>query len=250
MEKVQNIIYQFKICVSLDEYEQAIEYFENIVNFIDEYDYKEVEIINRLVKKTLRHRRKLLDDIIAMNLALPQNEINNTQVVEFFTGYAYKETIEMVHRLQTCIVIAYNKIKNDKELALMNKILGKLHAFLYTYEDYDKTINLETALMYYHKALELAMANLNKFEVLRYKIYLSYLKFAKSCMKDHYKTMLFCINVRKEMKEIVKKIDLSDNKLISDISIIQNKFDAFFDANIEAYNKVVNIYFPELRTYQ
>ena len=79
MEKVQNIIYQFKICVSLDEYEQAIEYFENIVNFIDEYNYKEVEIINRLVKKTLRHRRKLLDDIIAMNLALPQNEINNTQ---------------------------------------------------------------------------------------------------------------------------------------------------------------------------
>ena len=172
MEKVQNIIYQFKICVSLDEYEQAIEYFENIVNFIDEYNYKEVEIINRLVKKTLRHRRKLLDDIIAMNLALPQNEINNTQVVEFFTGYAYKETIEMVHRLQTCVVIAYNKIKNDKELALINKILGKLHAFLYTYEDYDKTINLETALMYYHKALELAMANLNKFEVLRYKIYL------------------------------------------------------------------------------
>ena len=177
MEKVQNIIYQFKICVSLDEYEQEIEYFENIVNFIDEYNYKEVEIINRLVKKTLRHRRKLLDDIIAMNLALPQNEINNTQVVEFFTGYAYKETIEMVHRLQTCVVIAYNKIKNDKELALINKILGKLHAFLYTYEDYDKTINLETALMYYHKALELAMANLNKFEVLRYIIYLSYENF-------------------------------------------------------------------------
>ena len=59
--------------------------------------------------------------------------------------------------------------------------------------------------------------------------------------------MLFCINATKEIKEIIEsQKDITDMK---GIISIERKYEQFFEENIEAYNRVLQIYVPEIRKY-
>ena len=246
-DNIHDVTYRFKICVSLDDDENALIYLERLVNYIEEYDYEELEIIHRLFKRLIHQKRKLLSKVIFLHKELPTNAFMKSQVLSLFTSQVHRESIDIIHRLLTCLNIALRKSKGDKSIVLSNKLCGKVYAFLYEYDDDNKTDNLQNALSHYQKAITLSIMKLAKGELLKYNVFLSYCKFSKKACKDYYRSMLFCINATKEIKEIIEsQKDITDMK---GIISIERKYEQFFEENIEAYNRVLQIYVPEIRKY-
>ena len=74
-DNIHDVTYRFKICVSLDDDENALIYLERLVNYIEEYDYEELEIIHRLFKRLIHQKRKLLSKVICLHKELKDQEI-------------------------------------------------------------------------------------------------------------------------------------------------------------------------------
>ena len=159
-DNIHDVTYRFKICVSLDDDENALIYLERLVNYIEEYDYEELEIIHRLFKRLIHQKRKLLSKVIFLHKELPTNAFMKSQVLSLFTSQVHRESIDIIHRLLTCLNIALRKSKGDKAIILSNKLCGKVYAFLYEYDDDNKTDNLQNALSHYQKAITLSIMKL------------------------------------------------------------------------------------------
>ena len=245
---LQNISFQFQICVGLDETEQAVLYLEQIVNFIEEYSLDELEMVNRLTKRIVHQKKKQLNTLITINeppIGVSTTQTNSKEVLTNYTTYLHNEAITLVIRLLSCINISLSKLTEHRSRALCYKLLGKIHSFLYLYDDNDKSSNLQMALKYYQTAIKLCIKHLDITDQVRMKTYLSYCRFAIVSLKDYYRAMLFCINAK---KEIEKEIEGKEN-VEKVVFVMLDKYEKFINDNIDIYNRVMKIYFPEINNY-
>jgi hypothetical protein len=113
------------------------------------------------------------------------------------------------------------------------------------YDDNDKSSNLQMALKYYQTAIKLCIKHLDITDQVRMKTYLSYCRFAIGSLKDYYRAMLFCINAK---KEIEKEIEGKEN-VGKVVFVMLDKYEKFINDNIDIYNRVMKIYFPEINNY-
>ena len=109
---------------------------------------------------------------------------------------------------------------------------------MYLYDDNDKSSHLENALEHYKKAVTYAM-KLDKYSIIKLRILLSFAKFQIRCMKDYYRSVLFASNVITEIKE-------SENE---EVIAMADKFKKLYEDNIDAYNRVLKVYYPEIKKY-
>ena len=61
---IQELLFRFKISVTLDDYKEALNCFDKIINEIEEYNLEEIEIINRLSKVIYKESNKILNTLI------------------------------------------------------------------------------------------------------------------------------------------------------------------------------------------
>lgn len=255
IDNLQTTSYQFKICVTLQEYPQSVFCLEKVITFISEYSFEEIEILNRLANELLKKTTKLLNAVYAIHLnsenSFCESKYHNKIVLDDYSRYLQKDSIELIKRLLVCLEVIIVKVTEVPSKALCSKIIGKVNSFLSIYADGDcSNINrpnyLESALISYKQVLSFAIEQLNTLTALRLRIILSYCKFISKYMKDYYRSMLLCMNIIEEIHTSLAKSkneneDEESNKSIQSILV---KFKLFYDENINEYNKTVLKYFP------
>ena len=259
-----DILNSFKICISIEDYKQGIIYLEKINNnkLILEYYFDDINLINRLVKITLKNFSETLKKIINLHKKKENNEDYEIKVLNYFTNNCHNEILFYIQKLLNSIISIKNLIKVEGiEKSLYFKLLAKIYKFLFLYDDYDKSFNLEKSLLNYQTSIKLII-NYNKenkesnFElnILKYKIIFSYVKFVNFCLKDYYRSVLFCINIMEEIKNEIKNNIIDEENYVDEdynenLNIILNKYKLFFDNNIDIYNRILKIYYPEIKKY-
>lgn len=256
MDNIHHLSYQFKICVTLEENNQSLLYLEKIMNHIEEFSKEEIEIVNRLIKNTLRSSEKTLLNIIGVNKDRLQHYENtsndnkyiedlnqlsfeeNDKVLNIYTKHTYAEIINSIERLVSCTYLILQKVKNEDSIVIIYKNIGKLNAFLSRYEDTDKSQHLELGLVNYQQAISLLIKHFEKTDVLRLKVFLSYCKFVAKYLKDYYRSVLFCINVMESLKK-----ELADKEVDKEIIQLSAKYKLFYQNNIENYNIIISKYY-------
>lgn len=256
--EIQDFLYKFKICVTLDDYKDALDCFDKIVGEINEYKLEEIEIINRLSKVIYKENTKILNSLIKIE---NNSEEEDKNIINFYMNYVHDDCLSIIRRLLFDIQIMESKIKNEIAIALINKIKGKLHSFCFKFDDNDKSGNLEKALFSYKKAIEIIILDNNKNKdndedtnesIIKFKILLSYCKFCKNCLKDYYRCILFCSNVINDIKKEIENNEIDDENNIDDdyaeaLKNLLDKFNNFYEENIDTYNRVIKVYFPEMK---
>ena len=259
---IQELLYRFKICVTLDDYKEALNCFDKIINEIEEYNLEEIEIINRLSKIIYKESTKILNTLINIE---QNSEEEDKNIINFYMNYIHDDCLSIIRRLLFDIQLMENKIKNEIAIALINKIKGKLHSFFFKYDDNDKSGNLEKALFSYKKAIKIIILNNEKKNndndideetnesIIKFKILFSYCKFCKNCLKDYYRCILFCSNVIKDIKKELENNEVDgeniDDEYEENLQILLGKFNNFYEDNVETYNRVIKVYFPEIKKY-
>ena len=180
-------------------------------------------------------------------------------------NYIHDDCLSIIRRLLFDIQLMENKIKNEIAIALINKIKGKLYSFCFKFDDNDKSGNLEKALFSYKKAIKIIILNNEKKNndndidedtnesIIKFKILFSYCKFCKNCLKDYYRCILFCSNVIKDIKKELENNEVDgeniDDEYEENLQILLGKFNNFYEDNVETYNRVIKVYFPEIKKY-
>ena len=89
--------------------------------------------------------------------------------------------------------------------------------------------------------------------IIKFKILFSYCKFCKNCLKDYYRCILFCSNVIKDIKKELENNEIDgeniDDEYEENLQNLLGKFNTFYEDNIETYNRVIKVYFPEIKKY-
>jgi hypothetical protein len=264
IENNDDILNSFKICLSIEDYKQGIIYFEKIIanKLILEYYFDDIILVNRLVKITLKNFTKNLNNLIDLNKKKENNEDYEIKVLNYFTNNCHNEILFYIQKLLNSTISIKNLIKVEGiEKSLYFKILAKLYKFLFLYDDYDKSFNLEKSLFNYQTSIKLII-NCNKdnknssFElnIYKYKIIFSYIKFVNFCLKDCFRSVLFCINTMEEIKNEIKNNIIEEENYVDEdynenLNIMLDKDQLFFDNNIDIYNRILKIYYPEIKKY-
>ena len=156
---IQELLFRFKISVTLDDYKEALNCFDKIINEIEEYNLEEIEIINRLSKVIYKESTKILNTLIKID---QNSEEEDKNIINFYMNYIHDDCLSLIRRFLFDIQLMEDKIKNEIAIALINKIKGKLHSFCFKYDDNDKSGNLEKALFSYKKAIKIIILNNEK----------------------------------------------------------------------------------------
>lgn len=246
--------YKFKICLTIEEYSRALEYFEKLTSEVEDFSVDDADLIRRLKKGLTKQSKKYLT-----NMQLTTEEENSRamrsayrNLLENYSNNLQEEAFSMVETLISCLNNILNKAKDNKLIAIILCAKASLCAFLSQFSN-EKSSNLELAYSYYKTAIEMSVKHIPKLDLSRLKIAYSYAKFVFTKINDKYRSILFVLNVLEEIHQIQGNENLIDEQnenfnldaFLKDLAKIERKFKAFHDKNIEEFNNIVRQYHPE-----
>jgi predicted HicB family RNase H-like nuclease len=245
--------YKFKICLTIEEYTRALEYFEKLTNEVNDFTEDNGELIRRLKKGLTKQYKKYLNN---MNNTLNEENsrpMRNTfrNLIDNYTVNLQEEAFCMVETLINCINNILSKTKDNKLIAIILCSKASLLGFLSQYSN-EKSTNLELAYSYYKSSVEKAFKFLPKTDISRMKIAYSYAKFIFTKINDKYRSMIFILNYLDEINLIKNNENLLNDfegdeldSYLKELSKIERKFKNFHESNIEDFNKIFQQYHPE-----
>ena len=246
--------YKFKICLTIEEYSRALEYFEKLTSEIEDFSIDDADLIRRLKKGLTKQFKKYL-----YNMQTTIDEENSRamrgsyrNLLENYSNSLQEEAFSMVETLISCLNNILNKTKDNKLIAIILCAKASLCAFLSQFSS-EKSSNLELAYSYYKTAIEMSVKHIPKLDLSRLKIAYSYAKFVFTKINDKYRSILFVLNVLEEIHQIQGNENLIDEQnenfnldvFLKDLAKVERKFKTFHDKNIEEFNGIVRQYHPE-----
>lgn len=246
--------YKFKICLTIEEYTRALEYFEKLTSEIGEFSVDDADLIRRLKKGLTKQYKKYLNNMQTTIEEENSKNIRNVyrNLIENYSTNLQEEAFCMVEALISCLNNILNKTKDNKLSAIILCAKASLCAFLSQYSN-EKSSNLELAYSYYKSSIEMAMKHIPKLDITRMRIAYSYAKFIFTKIKDKYRSILFILNFLEEIHQIQNNENLIDennenfnlDNFLKELAKIEKKFKTFHDKNIEEFNTIVRQYHPE-----
>ena len=246
--------YKFKICLTIEEYSRALEYFEKLTSEVEDFSVDDADLIRRLKKGLTKQFKKYLNNIQSTideeNSRAMRSAYRN--LLENYSNNLQEEAFSLVETLISCLNNILNKTKDNKLIAIIFCAKASLCAFLSQFSN-KKSSNLELAYSHYKTAVEMSVRHIAKLDLSRLKIAYSYAKFIFTKIHDKYRSMLFVLNVLEEIHQIQNNENLIDennenfnlDNFLKDLAKIERKFKAFHDKNIEEFNCIVRQYHPE-----
>ena len=245
--------YKFKICLTIEEYTRALEYFEKLINEVNEFTEDNAELIRRLKKGLTKQYKKYLNNmnqtINEENSRAMRNTFRN--LIDNYSTNLQEEAFCMVETLISCINNILTKTKDNKLISIVLCSKASLLGFLSQFSN-EKSTNLELAYSYYKSSIEKAIKYMPKTDISRMKIAYSYAKFIYTKINDKYRSILFILNYLEEIHQIQNNENLLNDlegkdldNYLKDLAKIEKKFKDFHQQNISEFNKIVQEYHPE-----
>ena len=245
--------YKFKICLTIEEYTRALEYFEKLTNEVSDFTVEDGDLIRRLKKGLTKQYKKYL---INMNQTIDEENtraMRNTfrNLIDNYSNNLQEEAFCMVETLITCINNILSKTKDNKLISIILCSKASLLGFLSQFST-EKSSNLELAYSYYKSSIEIALKYIPRTDISRMKIAYSYAKFIFTKINDKYRSILFILNYLEEIHQIQNNENLLNelegadlDSYLKDLAKIEKKFKNFHEKNINDFNKIVQQYHPE-----
>jgi hypothetical protein len=237
------ILSKFRLAIALEDYNKALNFLEKIVESIKLVSFDEMELLRTLKKGMMK---KLLRFAVGIKKAHEEESQKSyrpliANVLESYTIMIYTECHEMVDKFIYCIKGLVPKTKNYSILAYFYKMIGSFYSFLYEICE-EKSKFLELALSYYQIAIEICLKTIEKNDIIKYRVFYSYCKFAYYKVNDKYRSMLFCQNTLSE----IEKCEIIEKSYI----IIKEKLERFFSKNRVEYSKAARLFYPNIDKYE
>jgi len=248
--------YKFKICLTIEEYSRALEYFEKLTSEIDDFSVEDADLIRRLKKGLTKQYKKYLNKMQTTINEENSRSMRSTyrSLLDNYSNNVQEEAFSMVETLISCLNNILNKTKDNKLIAIILCSKASLCSFLSQYSN-EKSSNLELAYSYYKSSIEMSIKYIPKLDLSRMRIAYSYAKFIFSKINDKYRSILFILNYLEEIHQLQNNenlVDESNNNegfnlenFLKDLMKIEKKFKNFHDKNIEEFNSIVRQYHPE-----
>lgn len=247
--------YKFKICLTIEEFTRALEYFEKLTSEIDDFSVDDAELIRRLKKGLTKQYKKYLNNM--QNTIQEENSRAMRSVyrnlLDNYSNNLQEEAFCVVETLISCLNSILTKTKDNKLTAIILCSKASLCSFLSQYSN-EKSTNLELAYSFYKTSMELSIKKIPKLDISRMKIAYSYAKFVYTKINDKYRSIIFVMNYLEEIHQIQNNENLLDENnenfnleiFLKELSKIEKKFKSFHDKNIEEFNTIVRQYHPDM----
>lgn len=246
--------YKFKICLTIEEYPRALEYFEILTSEIEDFSVEDADLIRRLKKGLTKQYKKYLNSMQSTIDEENSRAMRSTyrNLLENYNNTIHEEAFGEVETLISCLNTILTKTKDNKLTAIILCAKASLCAFLSQHSN-EKSSNLELAYSYFRTAVEMSVKHIPKLDLSRLKIAYSYAKFIYTKINDKYRSILFVLNVLEEIHQIQNNENLIDehnenfnlDNFLKELVKIEKKFKAFHDKNIDEFNSIVRQYHPE-----
>ncbi len=246
--------YKFKICLTIEEYARALEYFEKLTSEVEDFSIDDADLIRRLKKGLTKQSKKYLNNLQTTIEEEKSRAMRSAyrNLLENYSNNLQDESFSMIETLISCLNDILSKTKDNKLTAIIICAKAGLCAFLSQFSN-EKSSNLELAYSYYKTAIELSVKHIHKLDLSRLRIAYSYAKFIFTKINDKYRSILFVLNVLEEIHQIQSNENLIDEQnenfnldvFLKDLAKIERKFKTFHDKNIEEFNSIVRQYHPE-----
>jgi tetratricopeptide (TPR) repeat protein len=237
--------YKFKICTTIEEYHRALDYFEKIVENLTEINFNDIEVIIRLKKGLVKLYKRYIQKL--KNQDVKDNAKGQFKMVlDHFTDSIYREGIATFEKFIKCINILFYKSKDEKILAVLYSLRGALFSFMVQHHP-DRSKYLELALANFKKSVDMCMMYLDSMDLIRLKIFHSYIKFIANHVKDIVRAYFFCSNIIEEIDEVRKSERLDELVTSPEFLKIEEKFKNFSENRREEYNRSIGYFHPEYK---
>lgn len=239
--EIKQISYKFKICVTTEDYNRALKFLESISTFIEELYLEDIELIKRLKKGITRQYRKYFTHLKKNTETKILKSVN-----ESYYNKVVTEGQNIMERFVLCLNSLSLKVRDQRLLPVMYKLQASLFNCMQEFCEDNRSKFIETAYHNYLKCVEFSLQYLDKFDIIRLKIFYSYCKFLFFGAQDKYRAMLICINIINEIHKKKNEEEFMDDEINRvEFEKIDKKFRTFYESNLEEYNKVMKIYHPE-----
>ena len=210
---------------------------------IDLVSLDEMELLRSLKKGLMK---KLIRHAVGIKKAHEEESFKSyrpliANVLENYTTVIYSECNEIIDKFIYCIKALISKTKNYSILAYFYKMMGSFFSFLYDICE-DKSKYLEYALSYYQISIEICLKTIEKNDIIKYRVFYSYCKFAYYKINDKYRPMTFCYNALAEMN----KNENSDKSFFA----LKDKMEKLYKKNYNEYHKAVKLFYPNIDRYE
>jgi len=246
--------YKFKICLTIEEYNRALEYFDKLTSEMEEFSVEDADLIRRLKKGITKQYKKYLCNMQSTIDDENSRAMRSTyrNLLDNYSNVLQEEAFCMVETLISCLNNILNKTKENKLIAIILCAKANLCSFLSKYSN-EKSSNLELAYSYYKKSVEMSIKYIPKLDLSRMRIAYSYAKFLFSMINDKYRSILFVVNFLEEIHQLQCNENLMDENsesfnlenFLKELAKIEKKFQAFHDKNVEEFNNILKKYHPE-----
>lgn len=249
---INKLSIKFKICITTNQFNRALEYLEKISHFFEELMIEDVQLLKRLCRGLIEQNRKILDKMKKTKeeenaksfLKVPLKDILND-----YSENVLGQSLITIEKFLNCVDVLINKTKKKSLLAHLFLIRGKIYKFLFLYSTHENSRHLENSYINYKNAIATSLKFVDNMDVSRIKIFYSYCKFLIKYMNDSYRGVLFCMNLTKEINELkINYENDSDEENVLDSSEfkkVESKLKKLIDSNIVEYNKNINILLSE-----
>jgi hypothetical protein len=252
---VNKLSVKFKICITTNQFNRALEYLEKISSFFEELMSEDVQLIKRLCRGLIEQNRKILDKMKKTKEEENAKSFLKVPLKDVLSDYSENvlaESLLTIEKILNCVNVLLNKTKKKRLIALMFLIRAKLFKFLFSYSNSDNSRHLESAYINYKHAIAISLKFVDNMDITRIKIFYSYCKFLIKFMNDSYRGVLFCMNLTKEINVLKRDHDDDDDEEneekfweSSEFKKVESKLKKLIESNILEYNKNINILLSE-----